>query len=273
MNAGANAAALSLSFHTVPELSPPEMARAAAEAGCRLVGVRLLNGLPGADPAPLLADAALRRATILVLRDLGLGVLEASGARLTPQTDMRAFEPFLDAAAELGARHVICSIDDPVEARAIAHFADICAQAGRVGLTVDIEFVSWMSVARLADAARLLRAARTAQGGIVVDALHFLRSGSTIADIAGSPPGWFRFMQICDARARVPIDRAALLHEAVRDRLFPGDGIIDLVALLRALPRGIPIAMEIPVSSALPPRERVLRAATATRRVLAAAYG
>ena len=144
---------LSLSFHTVPELTPPEMIGVAAAAGCRFVGVRLLNGLPGADPAPLLADPALRRACVALLRDLGLGVLEASGARLTPATDMRAFDQFLDAAAELGARHAICSIDDPDESRAVAHFADICAQAARRGLTVDIEFVSWMSVARLADAA------------------------------------------------------------------------------------------------------------------------
>ena len=45
---------LSLSYYTVPELTPPDMVRAAAGAGFEYVGVRLLNGQPGRDPAPLL---------------------------------------------------------------------------------------------------------------------------------------------------------------------------------------------------------------------------
>ena len=36
------------------------------------------------------------------------------------------------------------------------------------------------------------------------------------------------------------------MHAAVSERLFPGEGAIDLVGLLRALPRGIPVALESP---------------------------
>jgi sugar phosphate isomerase/epimerase len=67
-----------------------------------------------------------------------------------------------------------------------------------------------------------------------------------------------------------------LLHAAVSERLFPGDGAIDLVGLLRALPRGIPIALEIPTATlarTTPAAERLQRAVAATRRVLADAYG
>ena len=49
-------------------------------------------------------------------------VLDASGARLRPETDMTAFAPFIDAAAELGARHILATGDDPDEPRLAAPF-------------------------------------------------------------------------------------------------------------------------------------------------------
>ena len=109
----AAATPLSLSYYTVPELAPPDMVEAAAAAGFHYVGMRLLNGQPGRDLAPLMADTALRRETLAALRDTGIRALDASGARLIASTDVTAFAPFLAAAAELGARHVLATGDDP----------------------------------------------------------------------------------------------------------------------------------------------------------------
>ena len=276
MTADAQTIPLSLSYYTVPELSPPQMVRAAAAAGFAFVGARLLNGQPGRDPAPLLADAALRRETIACLRDAGLEVLDASGARLRPETDMTAFAPFIDAAAELGARHILASGDDPDEARLSARFAELAELAGRSGLSVDLEFVPWMSIADLALAARMVRAVACPNFGIAVDALHFDRSHSRVSDLAALPRTWFRYVQLCDAPGVWTPDRASLLHAAVSERLFPGEGAIDLVGLLRALPRGIPVALEIPTATlarTVPVAQRLQRAVAATRQVLLDAYG
>jgi sugar phosphate isomerase/epimerase len=267
---------LSLSYYTVPELSPPQMVRAAAAAGFDFVGARLLNGQPGRDPAPLMESPALRRETIACLHDTGLRVLDASGARLRPETDMAAFAPFIDAAAELGARHILASGDDPDEPRLAARFAELCELAGRSGLTVDLEFVPWMTIADLALAARLVRNVARANFGIAVDALHFDRSRSRLSDLAALPRTWFRYMQLCDAPAAWASDRASLLHAAVSERLFPGEGAIDLAGLLRALPPGIPIALEIPTATlarTMPAGERLQRAVAATRRLLVEFYG
>ena len=267
---------LSLSYYTVPELSPPQMVRAAAAAGFAFVGARLLNGQPGRDLAPLMENPALRRETIACLRDVGVHVLDASGARLRPETDMTAFAPFINAAAELGARHILATGDDPDETRLTARFAELCELAGRSGLTVELEFVPWMSIADLALAARMVRAVACENFGIAVDALHFDRSHSRVSELAALPGGWFRYVQLSDAPAAWTSDRASLLHAAVSERLFPGEGAIDLVGLLRALPHGIPIALEIPTATlarTVPAAERLRCAVAATRKVLVDAYG
>ena len=267
---------LSLSYYTVPELAPPAMVRAAAAAGFRFVGLRLLNGQPGRDLAPLLQDATLRRETLACMRDTGVDALDASGARLVPGTDMAAFTPFLETAAMMGARHILSTGDDPDRARLIARFAQLCGQAAQFGLSVDLEFVPWMTISNLATAADVVRDVGCANFGIAVDALHFDRSRSRTEDVAKLPAGWFRYVQLCDAPATFRDDREALLHAAVSERLFPGEGAIDLVSLLRALPRGIPVALEIPTATmakTVPAAQRLQRAVAATRDVLAIAYG
>jgi sugar phosphate isomerase/epimerase len=272
-----NAAAipLSLSYYTVPELAPAAMVRAAASEGFDFVGVRLLDGQPGVSATPLLESSTLRSETLACLKDTGVKVLDASGARLVPSTDLAAFDSFFEAARELGARHVLATGDDPDESRLVDRFAMLCDAAQRFGLTVDIEFVPWLTVASLDDAARLVRTVAHPALGIAVDALHFDRSGSRLDDLAMLPRPWFRYVQLCDAPEEWRGDREALLHAATRERLFPGEGAIDLTGLLRALPAGIPVALEIPraaLSQTMAAQERLRLAVQATRRVLQSAY-
>ena len=54
-------------------------------------------------------------------------------------------------------------------------------------------------------------------------------------------------MQLCDAPAERPRDVETLLHHARAARLMPGDGGLDLVGILRALPRDLPLSLEIPM--------------------------
>jgi sugar phosphate isomerase/epimerase len=66
------------------------------------------------------------------------------------------------------------------------------------------------------------------------------------------------------------------MHAAVSERLFPGEGAIDLAGLLRALPFGIPIALEVPTATlalTAPAAERLQRAVAATRKLLVDVYG
>ena len=82
--------------------------------------------------------------------------------------------------------------------------------------------------------------------GILVDLLHFARSGSSVADLRQLPAEWFHFVHVCDAPPGVPATNEGLIHTARFERLFPGEGGIDVHGILAALPPGIPYALEIP---------------------------
>jgi sugar phosphate isomerase/epimerase len=99
---------------------------------------------------------------------------------------------------------------------------------------------------------------------VLVDALHWMRAGDTVADIHAAPPGRIGYVQLCDGPARGPAGREALITEARTRRLPPGEGEFPLRALLEAMPPSCPVSIEVP----LPPGEDPLRHA---RCLLAAA--
>jgi sugar phosphate isomerase/epimerase/4-hydroxyphenylpyruvate dioxygenase-like putative hemolysin len=236
----------SLAHLTALSLSPPELVEAAADAGYRYVGLRLTRVTPQEPHYPLATDPALMRTTKVRLAATGIEVLDVELARISPDDDPREFLRFLEAGAELGARHVITQLPDPDRARKIERFAQLCELAQPLGLTIDLEFPSWTETPDLREAVRVVRAADQSNAGILVDLLHFARSGSSLADLRQLPAGWFHFVHVCDAPPGVPATNEGLIHTARFERLFPGEGGIDVHGVLDALPPGLPYALEIP---------------------------
>ena len=164
--------------------------------------------------------------------------------------------------------------DDPDEARLTERFAAFCDLAAPFGLTADLEFMPWTEVPDLASAMRVVAAASRPNGGILVDALHFDRSHSRIEDLALLPREWLHYAQLCDAPAEFSATTEALIHTARAERLFPGEGGIDLQHFVRALPQDLPISLEIPTAALarqVPADERARRALDAARKVFAIA--
>jgi sugar phosphate isomerase/epimerase len=141
---------------------------------------------------------------------------------------------------------VIAQLPDPDRARKIDRFAELCELARPLGLTVDLEFPSWTETPDLRAAVRVLREADQPNAGILIDLLHFARSGSSVADLRQLPAEWFHFAHVCDAPPAVPPTNEGLIHTARFERLFPGEGGIDVHGILGALPAGLPYALEIP---------------------------
>jgi sugar phosphate isomerase/epimerase len=101
--------------------------------------------------------------------------------------------------------------------------------------------------------------------------LHFARSGSSLAELRELPPEWFHFVHVCDAPALIPSTVEELIHTARFERAFPGEGGIDAHAILTALPRGLPYALEIPRATLVAQvggKEHARRAIAAARRHL-----
>jgi len=262
----------SLAHLTALSLSPPELVDAAAEAGYRYVGLRLTRVTPQEPHYPLATDPALMRTTKVRLAATGIEVLDVELARISPDDDPRDFQRFLEAGAELGARHVITQLPDPDRARKTDRFAQLCEMARPLGLTIDLEFPSWTETPDLNAAVRVLREADQPNAGILIDLLHFARSGSSIADLRQLPATWFHFAHVCDAPAAVPTTNEGLIHTARFERLFPGEGGIDVHGILGAMPAGLPYALEIPRATLVAQiggKEHARRAITATREYFA----
>ncbi len=236
----------SLAHLTVLALPPMEMIDVAARAGYQHVGLRLNRVTPAEPLYPLTTDRVLMRGTKARLAATGVGVLDVELARMDPAHDAQSYLPLLEAAAELGARHVITQLPDPERVRAVDRFAAICELAAPLGVGIDLEFPSWTETPDLAEAARVLQSVDMPNAGILIDMLHFHRSGSRLDLLAALPRRWFRFAHVCDAPGERPTTLEGLIHAARSERLFPGDGGIDVRGILACLPQDIPCALEIP---------------------------
>jgi sugar phosphate isomerase/epimerase len=261
----------SLAYLTAASLAPPDAVRLAAELGYRDVGLRLLPAAPGGGSQPLHTDRALLRDTLAALADTGTGVFDLEIIRLAPDFRAGDYGAFLETGRRLDARAVLVAGDDPDEARLTRSFGAICDAAAAHGLTCDLEFMPWTAVKSLSDARRVVTAASRPNGRILVDALHFARSASTLAELAACPPSLLGYAQICDAPAETPPDEAGLIFTARRERLLPSEGGIDLGSLFAALPSTLPVSVEVPHDRRIAEfgvREWARQALAASRAVL-----
>jgi sugar phosphate isomerase/epimerase len=265
-------ARFSLAHLTVLSLAPPEVVEVAARTGYQTVGLRLFRVMETTPGYPLMDDKPMMRAAKSAMAATGVGVLDIELVRITPDLEAASLEPFLAAGAELGARYVITSPYDSDLARLADRLAAISDLASRYGLRAVLEFFPWTSVPDLSAALRIVEAAERAELGILVDTIHFNRSASRLDELDRIPPARLPFVHVSDAPVRESYTTEELLHTARMERLPPGEGGIDIKAILSHMPVGIPMALEVPMTSlsAVEGAEAVaLRVRQAAERLLA----
>jgi sugar phosphate isomerase/epimerase len=262
---------LSLAHLSVLDATPPELVTVAAQAGFRKIGIRL-SATPsvGVPPYDMLGDTPVLRETLARLAATGLSVLDVEFLRFEPDEPKGIPEGFLEAGARLGAQYVLVMSAEPLAARSLERFCDLCERAQQYGLNVCLEFAIYTGVRTLAEAAHLVKKSGYANASVLVDALHFSRSGGLPSDLAGIDASLFRYAQICDAAPVIPTGSGDLIREARTGRLLPGEGALPLRDLVAALPAAIPLAIEAPVraSAGLPALERARRAYRSMRALL-----
>ncbi|MDA9406428.1 sugar phosphate isomerase/epimerase family protein [Bradyrhizobium sp. CCBAU 45384] len=236
----------SLAHLTALGLAPPQLIDAASEAGYEYVGLRLNRTTPEEPLYDLVNDRMLMRETKASLARSGIKVWDIEAARMDPSRDHLHYRAFLEAGAELGARHVLTQLPDPEKSRAVDRFGALCDMAQPLNLNVSLEFVSWTETPGLVEAARIVREVNRPNASILLDVLHFDRSCSDLTFLRALPPGWFKWIQVCDAPADHPPGPAEAIYTARCERLIPGEGGIDIKSILACLPEGIVYSLEIP---------------------------
>lgn len=251
--------------------SPPEMIQLAADTGCAAAGVRLLPASPGGVHYPLMDNPAMLAETLARMQNTGVQVLDLEVIRLAADFQVERFLPFMEAGAKLRAKHILVAGDDTDIERLTASFARLCEAARDFGLTADLEFMPWTAVSNVGIARRVVESALQDNGGVLVDALHFARSSSTLEEVAALPRPWLRYAQICDGAVPGPVTVEGMIHDARCERLLPGEGGVALRDLFARLPADLPISIEVPSESRAPAmgyKAWALQAIEATNQVL-----
>ena len=236
----------SLAYLSSHRCTPVETLRIAAQTGYPFVGLRLWPNAPGAPQQHLLDQPQALREALAAQRDTGVGVFDLEIIRINADFDPHTWDALYDVGAQLQAKAILVAGDDPDEARLTANYAWLCEVMQPYGMTADLEFMPWTEVKDAQAALRIVQGAgMPCNAGILVDALHFGRSTTTLDDIRAIPRQLLHYAQICDAEAGLHFSTAQMIHTARCERLLPGDGSIDVRGLFAALPADLPVSVEV----------------------------
>jgi sugar phosphate isomerase/epimerase len=258
---------LSLAHLTVLDTGPPRLVALAAEAGFRAVGIRLCSPMPGGVAYPLRAGSSELRETKRLLRGLDVTVSDIEVVRVAADTNSEDYAGAFETGAELGAQRVCINIDDAECGRVIDRLGALCDLARPFGLALDIEFMIWRPIARLEDAVNLVKAVGRPNAFVLIDALHLIRSGGTVAAVAALDPVLIGSVQLCDAPLTSP-PSSGIVDEARANRLLPGEGKLPLRKLLAVLPEDVPLSAEVPLAREADSLKRASLVRQATERLL-----
>lgn len=226
--------------------APPQVVEIATRCGYDFVGLRTMPlGLPGEPRYVLEDDPRLFRETRDALRGSGLRLLDIEDAIIAPDRDVGAYQAALEHGAALGARHVLCNVwGDAPAAFVRDQFGKLCDMAVPLGLRVQCEFVTFTAVATLAEAWALVRESGRANTGVLIDALHFLRSETALEEIDQISGDRLDYLQLDDGPPGPRPSLDEMKRVARSERLHIGEGAAPIRDLVARLP-GRPLAIEV----------------------------
>jgi 4-hydroxyphenylpyruvate dioxygenase len=207
--------------------------------------------------ADLLAFDGTPREIARQASDLGLGIsifqpfrdFEGMGPEQLARNLTRAEKKF-DVMGELGTSLILlCSnVQDSAigdQARAAADFSHLAERAGRRGIKIAYEALSWgRHVKFWRQAWEIIKMVDHPAFGLALDSFHTLALGDTLAGIDEVPGDKIFFMQLADA----PLLNMDVLSWSRHYRNFPGQGDLDVTGFVRdALGAGYagPLSLEI----------------------------
>ncbi len=236
---------LSLAALTILDAGPAGQIRAAAAAGFKSVGLRL-HPLLASDP--VVAGTPLADEVRKLMRETGLQLLEVGVFPIKPDLQVESLRPVLALSAELGARFIVCPVEDGDETHRLTTLRALCDLCTTFHLGVLVEFNPYSACRSLAEARTLVLATERPNAALVIDLLHLSRSGGRAGDLRAVEPHLLQLVHYCDAAPMPEGVRSIedLRTESRTARRLPGEGVLPLKDLLAAFPVGTPISVEAP---------------------------
>lgn len=256
-------------------LPPVELARLAAELGCAHISTGPMQMPDRFNPLghpqwSLKDDPAYVRELKAVLMANGVSISLGEGFAVRPGVEMCERAAEMDIFAELGTRGLGAVSMEPDHARALDQFAVLAEMTDARGMLATIEFAPIQAVASFTGALAVVRQVNRSNFGLLIDAMHFFRTGHKVDDLAAIEPALIRYAQLCDAPAGPAGDN--YMAEAMFARRVPGEGELPLAKFVAALPREVPLGLEVPNLAAAQAgesdRERLGRAVGAALAII-----
>ena len=244
---------LGIEMLTLLGMPPVEHVRLAAELGCSHVSMGP-SGLPMAQFGitdwkmfpywSIDSNPVLRRDLKNTLADTGIRIALGEGFRVREDGEVRDRASGLDIMAELGAERINAVSMEPDIGRTHDQLATLCDMVTERGMMFTIEFAPPNTINSLASALAAIDHIGRGKCRLLVDAMHFFRSGATVAELAALDPDLIGYAQLCDAP--MVSKGGTYMTEAMFGRLLPGDGEFPLADFVAALPAEIDIGLEVP---------------------------
>ncbi|MDC8753868.1 TIM barrel protein [Erythrobacter sp. sf7] len=228
---------ISLAAGIMPEATPSQLIEAAAASDFDFGGMWAERET---------WTPATTRAIRQQARDAGVQLLDLEVAWIMPGPPDPWLTELVDIAAELGARNLLCVSSDPDIAATTAKFQAMVDRAKGTGVRINLEFGIFTEVKTIHMARSILEAVEGEAKALLVDTLHWARSGGTAEELAAIPREWLSYCQPCDAPAEGPdtSNFDAIIDDAINRRMPLGQGRLELAAMVDALPDHLPMAVE-----------------------------
>lgn len=228
---------ISLAAGIMPEASPAQLIECAAAADFDFGGMWIEK-----DSWTPATTRAIRRQAA----DARVELLDVEVAWIMPGAPDPWLTELVHIAAELGARNLLCVSSDPDMAATTAKFQTLVTRAEGTGVRVNLEFGIFTEVKTIHMARGILEQVEGEAKALLVDTLHWARSGGAAEDLAAIPREWLSYCQPCDAPAEGPdtSDFDAIIDDAINRRMALGQGGLPLAAMIDALPGTLPLAIE-----------------------------
>ena len=180
-----------------------------------------------ADVASALDDAGLARPSMISLKDW------------CPENDAEVAQALetarrrLALAGVLGVERIVAGPPhgDVDVGRVTDRYARLLELSVEMGVPASLEFLGFVKTINTLDVAwEIARATGNAAATVVVDAWHLFRGGSSDGAVDALPVEAVSIVHWDDAPAAIPRQ-----EQTDADRVYPGDGILDLPALAATL--------------------------------------